>query len=504
MNEQFPADNALERADRPAPPPIVLTVDDEAMIRETIAAFLEDRGFRVLQAANGREGLAVFAAERPDLVLVDLRMPEMDGLEVLQRLHELSPETPAIVVSGTGVIHDAMEAVRRGAWDYVTKPIQDMEVLRLAVDKALERARLRREVRRAERRYFNLVQNIPMVIFSLDGDLRLEFVNQGCLPFLGYTREEAMAEPDWLLGRVHPEQRDWVRQTLLECLGDCSLTFSRNCRLLHKNGQIVHGIIKSIPSSDCLGRESRPLVEGVIVDINDRLQLERILVQKEKVHTLGAIAAEVAHEIRNPLMVIGGFARRLARKLPEMAETGVILEESQRLERLLGRIRDYLSPVRLHPVRIRLADVVADCLTLLAPELTANGVAPRQDLEAACATVEEDPDILAQVVINLLRATLANLPPRGAMWLEAACADGFVHLEIGGDQLRPVENLEKVFLPFDDGGESIGLPVCYRLMQSMGGSLRFEQKPGQGRFFMSVPAAAVAACARDRQEAQAP
>jgi putative two-component system response regulator len=125
--------------------PKILTVDDEEMIRETIASYLENRGFEVFQAKNGREGLEVFTAEKPDLLLVDLRMPEMDGLEVLARVTVESPETPAIVVSGTGILKDAVEAIKLGAWDYVIKPIQDMEVLGLAVDKALERARLIRE-----------------------------------------------------------------------------------------------------------------------------------------------------------------------------------------------------------------------------------------------------------------------------------------------------------------------------------------------------------------------
>jgi len=125
----------------------ILTIDDEDLLRESLAVYLENKGFDVLEAPNGRLGLECFIAERPDLVLVDLRMPEMDGLEVLARLRALSPDTPSIVVSGTGILQDALEAIKRGAWDYVTKPIADMEVLGLAVDKALERARLLRENR---------------------------------------------------------------------------------------------------------------------------------------------------------------------------------------------------------------------------------------------------------------------------------------------------------------------------------------------------------------------
>ena len=466
--------------------PTLLTIDDEGMIRETIAAYMENRGFTVFEAPDGRRGLEVFLDKRPDLVLVDLRMPEMDGLEVLARLGQIAPDTPTIVVSGTGVLRDAIEAIRRGAWDYVTKPIQDMAVLGLAVDKALERAALKRAVRQAEQRYASLVQNIPLLIFGLGQGLRLEFVNQGCQTLLGYSREEALARPGWLLDCVHPEQRDWVRGKLEECLEDCSRSLSRQCKFLHKNGQTVHGVLKSIPMPDCAGHEPRLRVEGCIMDIGDRMLLEKVLVQKEKIHTLGAISAEVAHEIRNPLMAIGGFAKRLTRKMPELEEAAIILEEANRLELFLNRIRDYLNPVRQHPVPVVLARVVRNCLELLAPELTGNGVTPRLEMEAAEVVVEEDPDILAQVVINLIRFTLAALPPRGEMWIAARGGEGFVHLEIGGDQAHPVADAEKVFLPFDAGGDTIGLPVCFRLIRSMGGAMRFEQQDGKGRFFMSV------------------
>jgi PAS domain S-box-containing protein len=473
-------------APTPPAPPAVVVIDDDTVVRRSITAYLEDLGYDVHEGTDGRTGLELVRAVQPDAVLVDLRMPGIDGLDVLRELTAERPDMPTIVVSGTGVLRDAVEAVKRGAWDYITKPVQDMAVLGLAVDKALERAELKRAVDRAERRYSNLVQNIPLLIFSLTGGLRLEFVNQGCLTLLGYTREEALAEPDWLLGRIHPEQRDWVRAKLQECLDDCSRSFSRQCKLLHKNGQTVHGVLKSIPVSDCLGHEPRLRVEGCIMDIGDRMLLEKVLVQKEKIHTLGAISAEVAHEIRNPLMAIAGFAKRLTRKMPELEEAAIILEEANRLERFLNRIRDYLNPVRQHPVPVVLAEVVRNCLALLGPELSGNGVTPRLDLEAAAVVVEEDPDVLAQVVINLIRFTLAGLPPRGAMWMTARSGEGFVHLEIGGDQAHPVADAEKVFLPFDAGGETIGLPMCFRLMRTMGGALRFEQQEGKGRCLMSV------------------
>lgn len=127
--------------------PVVLTIDDDQPVRASLANFLEDFGYVVLQAGNGQEGLEVMAESRPDMVLVDLRMPRMDGLQVLARVRELAPETPVMVVSGAGEIRDVVEALRRGAWDYLIKPIQDMSILLHSVQNCLERARLQRQNR---------------------------------------------------------------------------------------------------------------------------------------------------------------------------------------------------------------------------------------------------------------------------------------------------------------------------------------------------------------------
>jgi len=126
----------------------VLIIDDEPIVLESVSVYLNDSGFHVLMAENGRIGLTVFREKKPDIVLVDLRMPEIDGLEVLAVVTAEAPEIPIVVISGTGDMQDVLEALHRGAWDFVTKPIQDMAVLEHAVRKALERARLRVENRR--------------------------------------------------------------------------------------------------------------------------------------------------------------------------------------------------------------------------------------------------------------------------------------------------------------------------------------------------------------------
>ncbi len=133
-------------------PDLVLVIDDEPSIRESFRDFLEDCGYRVIIAENGRLGLELFRQNAPDIVLVDLRMPEIGGLEVLAEIRKTSPDTPSIVVSGTGAIADAVEALHRGAWDYLLKPISDMSVLLHSVQNSLEKSRLLQE-NRAYREY---------------------------------------------------------------------------------------------------------------------------------------------------------------------------------------------------------------------------------------------------------------------------------------------------------------------------------------------------------------
>ncbi len=128
-------------------PATILTIDDESLIRESFRFYLEDCGYQMLEAENGRIGLEMIAEYRPDLVLVDLRMPEVDGLEVLQHVGKHYPELPIIVISGTGYIGDAVEAMNLGAWSYLLKPISDFNSLRYAVEQALEKARLIKENR---------------------------------------------------------------------------------------------------------------------------------------------------------------------------------------------------------------------------------------------------------------------------------------------------------------------------------------------------------------------
>jgi two-component system nitrogen regulation response regulator NtrX len=124
----------------------ILVVDDEAAIRDSLKMTLEYEGYEFLGAATGQEGLALIEREGPDLVLLDVKMPGMDGLEVLDRIRALNDALPVVVVSGHGTISTAVEATKKGAFDFIEKPFASDRVL-VSLRNALDQRRLRDENR---------------------------------------------------------------------------------------------------------------------------------------------------------------------------------------------------------------------------------------------------------------------------------------------------------------------------------------------------------------------
>lgn len=126
----------------------ILVIDDDDVVRGSIAAYLQGSGFKTLEAGNGQQGLQIFRANAPDLILCDLRMPVMDGLTMLTQVRQEASDIPFIVVSGAGVMTDVVEALHLGASDFMVKPIVDLEVLEYAINRALEKAQLLMENKR--------------------------------------------------------------------------------------------------------------------------------------------------------------------------------------------------------------------------------------------------------------------------------------------------------------------------------------------------------------------
>lgn len=159
----------------------ILIIDDDKAVRQGLSFFLEDLGYRILSAENGRVGVDLFECQNVDLVLVDLRMPEMDGLEVLDRISQNNPYTPLIVLTGATTISDAINAMKHGAWDYLVKPINDTSKLVDAIENGLSKARLKKE------------QFLKKVQEALDGMKMLK----GIIPMCSFCKKIHDTDNNW-------------------------------------------------------------------------------------------------------------------------------------------------------------------------------------------------------------------------------------------------------------------------------------------------------------------
>lgn len=183
-------------------PKQILIVDDDDLTRRSLSVQLKKCGYDVvIEAENGSEGLKEFNRLKPDLTLLDLRMPEMDGLEFLSQVQDNLEEMPVIILSGAGSIDDVIKSLQYGAWDYILKPINDFSMLDHSIAKALERAELIKENRRYQesleeeirKRTTELYQAQKMeAIGTLAGGIAHDFNNM-LASIIGYT-EMAMEQ----------------------------------------------------------------------------------------------------------------------------------------------------------------------------------------------------------------------------------------------------------------------------------------------------------------------
>jgi putative two-component system response regulator len=139
---------------------MILIIDDEAGLRRSLSAHLEDQNHDTIEAGNGQEGLEQLQANLMSIkaVVVDLNMPVMDGYSFIKNAVPMAPETPIIVLSGVGIVEDALSAMRAGAWDFITKPLHNMDILDHTLGKVFERARLLRENRQYQENLEELVR----------------------------------------------------------------------------------------------------------------------------------------------------------------------------------------------------------------------------------------------------------------------------------------------------------------------------------------------------------
>lgn len=264
----------------------LLIIDDEPSILESLSLFFTDDGYRVLTARNGEEGLNLFFKDVVDVVITDLRMPVVDGIEVMNRIHSHEPDVPMIVVSGAGKRQDIIKALQMGAKDYITKPITDLNMIRHVVKKALENKylieqnrRYRRQLEKSEARYRTITEQIAEGVFTVDGEETLTFCNPAFCKMTGYTREELVQKN--LKDLATPQSFVEIsRQTLSRKQG---ITGRYEIEMIGNSGQTVHLELACSPLQDDTGQFSGAIaVARDITKIIDlRNKFKKFLKQEE-------------------------------------------------------------------------------------------------------------------------------------------------------------------------------------------------------------------------------
>ncbi|HSR36726.1 MAG TPA: ATP-binding protein, partial [Desulfurivibrionaceae bacterium] len=227
---------------------------------------------------------------------------------------------------------------------------------------------------------------------------------------------------------------------------------------------------------------------GIVRDLTEQKAMQRQVLQSERLAVLGQAMAEISHEIKNPLIMIGGFARQLLMKCKgdkERAKLRIISEEVARLERLLAGLRDLYRPQQLFVEDVDLEALLAEVVALVEDEAEGRGVAINATLAPGAVRVRADREKLKQVFLNLVKNSLEALPDGGTITISTRqSADRVEVLVADGGEGIPEEVRKHVFSPFfttKEQGTGLGLCISKRIIdEHPGGTFTLESREGEG------------------------
>jgi len=483
----------------------VLVVDDERDIRDGVERFLSRMGCRVLKAESAEAGLKVLETEQPWVVLLDLKMPGMDGLEALGIIKSRHPETMVIVITGFATVETAIQAMKTGAYDFIPKPFNP-DQLRITVGRAIERRRLREEAARLEgerartladldaekSRTRTIIRALPFGVVVTTVDAQVALMNPA-------FRQMVELAPEAKAGRPLTEYVDDAGLSdMVAALatdqdpegGEHSheLTTPGGRHLLARGTRVVS------EEGQCLG------AVVVLVDLTPFKLLDSVK---------NEFVAKVSHELRSPLSTI---YLQLSLLLGDGATGGdqesrhLISRAREKTEGLISFVRDLLDLSRMEAGGQTREPVEVDLAALL--EEVSQGVGPQAGDKRQTINMElppeglprlvSDPAGLESVFTNLVTNAVKYTPEQGAIVIRARAADGEVTVEVedNGIGIEP-EKQDNVFEKFYRvknehtryvTGTGLGLPIVKSVLESLGGEISVDSQPGRGsRFTVRLP-----------------
>jgi PAS domain S-box-containing protein len=338
------------------------------------------------------------------------------------------------------------------------------------------------ELAASEEKYRTLVENVPLVVYRIKSDGEILFVNQFVEEVFGYSPVEIFANPGLWTETLHDEDRSRVEEQRKRTYvnGEELIT---EYRVKHKQGHTVEVVDHALPLKTGEGTVS--IVDGIIMDVTWMVRLHKQMVHAEGLKTISEVSARLAHEIRNPLVSAGGFARRLLSSMspddPNRAKVEIIFKEVGRLEAILRMILNYIQPLELDASSTNLNDLLDMVLEGLHTEFKRHEVG--LDLQRALhlPEISADQKLVKQVVETLLKHALTQTPRGSRVEIRTLHEKNMLELVVCYPaQHLSNDDVEHFFYPFITPRVPYGamdLPMCKIIVNKHGGAINVHLEP---------------------------
>ena len=521
-------------------PTKILVVDDEPGMRDLLTYELSALAYHVVTAADGEEALEKIRGEKFDLVISDVKMPCLGGLEMLEAIRKTDPDIEVIMTTGYGTIEMAVRAMKKGAYDFVQKPFNFEEILAL-VEKALEKNELRAilgiyEASKAVFSSIKLESLLPVIarisVEALEADdASIMLMGQdGCLEIratFGLSEDERKRsrlqlgervageaaqcqEPLVITGgldenprfRDVPGARDIRSAIVLPLAAEGEAPGILNINRTNRpepftSADLRHATVLASQITQALRNAKlyRELEEK-IREIQEMQKMQRQLVQSEKLAAAGRLVAGVAHEINNPLTGILGFAEFLLSSdgltVEQREDMQNILHQGRRCREIVQNLMKFSRRAKPREEVVALEGVLEAALELVRHDFQSKGIEIRTEIPARLPALRGDPGQLEQVFFNVAVNALHAMAGRtgGLLRIIAAHeADKItIRFEDNGCGIS-AQDLGKVFDPFfttkpGGKGSGLGLSISYGIVHAHHGTMLVESEPGAGTTFI--------------------
>jgi len=487
----------------------ILLVDDEESIRTMMRMTLELDGYQVLTAENGHRAVETYKRESPEIVLLDVRMPEMDGIEVLRRIKDIDSDAEVIIISGHGDMDMAVECLRHDASNFLTKPVGD-ELLSLTLKRSLEKLALKQKLKQytrnletlvreaneeLERTYQfreNIIENCPDALVYVRKRGEILIFNSAAEKLLGYRKSEVIGKMNILDMYPPGEARKIMKDLKSDYFGGPGILQKRQVMLVAKNGEHIPVYISAAIIFE-RGLEAGSL--GVFTDLREKLKLEKQLLRSEKLSSLGKLSAGIAHEINQPLTGILTFAHLLLKKFqddePTRKDLEIIVRETTRIRGIVQGILDFAREMPMQKKPMRVEQVLDQTLQIVIRQQRFFGIALIKEYGEKVPEIVIDSNLLEQVFMNIILNALEAMHGAGVLTVRTRRDKEFVEIDFKDTGTgMPEEIIDKIFDPFfttkdstEGMGMGLGLAVSYGIVRNHNGDILVQSKQGEGTTF---------------------